>query len=277
MLRTSVILVASFGLLAGCATSSANSSNTNPPDGDAGKVSYDVGPSGGDGGTQAGAGDDGADKPAIQGRDSTTTRGAAVTPKVAKRVATSKPPKPEEPAEAKPPPKRKGRVDPNGLLGEVFVVPPTTDKLPDFAGLGAAKALFIAKNLDSNATTPLAGLPKGTAAPVALRFTGSLNVLNGAEYQLCVSSIDGSQLYVEDTLIVDNDGLKKDAAGDVCELVTLDPGEYKIEVRSFHVTGPVALRLAWAQGADGTPAAVSMRSLYKPEGADDRVKAGAAK
>lgn len=273
MLRTSVILVASFGLLAGCATSSANSSNTNPPDGDAGKVTYDVGPSSGGDGTQAGEGDD-PDKPAIKGRDSTTTRGAAVQPKVAKRIATTKPPKPEEPEGTKPPPKRKGRVDPNGLLAEAFVIPAETDKLPDLSGL-TPTALFIANNLDASATAPLAGLPKGVAAPVAFRFTGSLNVLNAAEYQLCVSSVDGSQLYIEDTLIVDNDGVKQDAGGDVCELVSLDPGEYSLEVRSFHVTGPLAIRLAWAEGKDGAPAAVSMRSLYKPEGADDRVKAAA--
>lgn len=271
MLRTSAILVASFGLLAGCATSSANSSNTNPPD--AGKVNYDVGqPSDGSDAGPADPGD--ADKPAIQGRDSTTTKGAGVTPKVAKRVATTKPPKPEEPAETKPAPKRKGRVDVNGLLGEVFVVPATVDKLPDFAGLGAPKALFIANTLDSSTTAPLAGLPKGTAAPVALRFTGSLNVLTAAEYQLCLNSVDGSQLIVEDTPIVDNDGLKKDGPAQVCELVSLEPGEYKIEVRSFHVTGPVVVQLLWAEGKDGTPAAVPMRSLYKPEGADARVKAG---
>lgn len=271
MLRTTVILVASFGLLAGCATSSANTSNSNPPD--AGKVDYDVGqPSGGSAGGAADPGDSGSE-PAVKGRDSTTTRGASVGPKVVKRIAAAKPPKTEEPEPAtKPKPGRVGRVDPNGLLGEVFVIPATTDKLPDFAGLTASK-LFIASNVDASATTPLAGLPKGTAAPVALRFTGSLNVLTSAEYKLCTAGVDGSQLYIEDTLIVDNDGVKKDAA-EACELVSLDPGEYKLELRTFHVSGPILARLSWAEGKDGTPATVPVKSLYKPEGADARVKAG---
>jgi uncharacterized lipoprotein YajG len=40
MIRNSLILVATFGLMAGCATSSATNTPQNP---DAGKVKYDVG------------------------------------------------------------------------------------------------------------------------------------------------------------------------------------------------------------------------------------------
>ncbi|PCC67533.1 PA14 domain-containing protein [Nannocystis exedens] len=274
MLRTSVILVASFGLLAGCASSSANAPQSNSPD--AGKVDYDVGtPSGGSGGssTPADGDGDGGSEPAIKGRDSTTTRGASVGPKVVKRIAASKPPKaeePETPAPAKPKPGRV--VSPNGLLGEAFSIPAATEKLPDFAGLTPTKA-FIASGLDASATAPVVGLPKGVAAPIALRFTGSVNVVNAGEYKLCATSDDGSQLYIEDTLIVDNDGVKTSAA-EVCELVSLDPGEYKLELRSFHTSAPIVVGLSWAEGKDGTPAAIPLKSLYKPEGADARAKAG---
>lgn len=272
MLRTSVFLVASFGLLAGCATSSANSSNSNPPD--AGKVDYDVGqPSGGGGSEAGGAQTDsggGGAQPAVKPRDSTSTRGTSIGPKVVKRIAATKPPKAEEPA-AKP--GRTGRVDPNGLLGEVFAIPSDTDRLPDFDSLGAPTSLFIAKGLDASASAPLTGLPKNTAAPVAIRFTGSLNVLSSAEYKLCTTSIDGSSLYLEETLIVDNDGVKQEET-EVCELVSLDPGEYMIEVRSFHVTGPVVVRLSWAEDKNAAPTTIPLRSLYKPDDADARVKAG---
>ncbi|MCY1053802.1 MULTISPECIES: hypothetical protein [Nannocystis] len=272
MLRTSVILVASFGLLAGCASSSANSPNTQSPD--AGKVDYDVGtPSGGSGaGTPTDSNSDSGAEPAVKPRDSTTTRGATVGPKVVKRIAATKPPKPEEP-ETPPATKPKpGRATtPNGLLAEVFTIPAATEKLPDFAGL-TAKSVFIAPNLDSSAAAPLAGLPKGTAAPIALRFTGSVNVLTAGEYKLCTATDDGSQLYIEDTLIVDADGVKTEAA-EVCETVSLDPGEYKLELRSFHTAAPIVVRLSWAEGKDGTPAAIPIKSLFKPEGADARIKA----
>lgn len=276
MLRTSVTLFAAFGLLAACASSSANQPNTNNPD--AGKVDYDVGQSngggaaGGDTSTNNGGGDTGS---TVKGRDSTTTRGSAVGPKVVKRIATTKPVKPEEPApEPGKKPSRKGRVDPNGLLGEAFTIPAATDKLPtDFAALGAAKP-FIAPQLASSDTAALAGLPSGVKAPLALRFTGSLNVTEAAEYKLCTSSVDGSQLLLEATVVVDNDGVKKDGAAEVCEVVALDPGEYSLEIRSFHVTGPVIVNLTWAKGKDGTPETIPTRNLYKPAGADDRVKAG---
>ena len=270
MLRTSVILFASFGMLAGCATSSANSPDATPPD--AGNVNYDVGQSAGGGSAPADS-DDGAAGPAVKGRDSTTTRGAKVGPKVVKRIPTSKPPKTDEPEPAPgAKPKRVGRVDPHGLLAEVFEISTATEQVPDFADL-SLQSLFIAKGVDSSASTPLAGLPNGTVAPVALRFTGSLNVLSAGEYLLCTTSMDGSQFYVEDTLVVDNDGLKTEAAQS-CELVSLDAGEYTVEVRSFHVTGPVVVQLAWAEGKEGTPTAIPLRSLYKPADADARVKAG---
>lgn len=278
MLRTSAILIASFGLLAACATSSANTSNSNPP-GDAGKVNYDVGAQpgaggSGDGGAAGGdsAGDAGGT--AVKGRDTTLTRGATTGPKVVKRVAAAKPPKPEEPAEPAPTkPGRKGRVVPNGLLAEVFAVPAATDKLPDFAGLTPSK-LFIANTIDSVAATGLAGLPAGVAAPAAIRFTGSLNVTEAAEYKLCTTSQDGSQLLLESTVIVDNDGVKTNGPAELCELVALDPGEYALEVRSFHVSGPLFVRLTWAKGKDGAAEVIPTRSLFKPAGADDRVKAG---
>lgn len=277
MLRTSVTLFAAFGLLAACASSSANQPNSNNPD--AGKVDYDVGqPSGGgDGGGDAPASDGGDAGPTVKGRDSTTTRGNTAGPKVVKRVATTKPPKPEEPAPTEPAkkPSRKGRVDPNGLLGEAFTIPATTDKVPeDFAALGAPRKLFIASTVASSESAPVPGLPAAVTAPLALRFTGSLNVTEAAEYKLCTSSVDGSQLLLESTVVVDNDGLKKDGAAEVCEIVALDPGEYGLEVRSFHVTGPVIVNLTWAKGKDGTPEAIPTKSLFKPTGADDRVKAG---
>lgn len=273
MFRTSVILFASFGLLAACATSSANTSNTNPP-GDAGKVDYDAGQPGGGGDQAAGGGGDKAGSD-VKGRDSTTTRGAAIKPKVVKKVPTTKPPKAEEPAPppGKKPP-RKGRVDPNGLLAESFAIPAATDKVPDFSTLSAPKSLFIAGALDSSATAAPTGFPTSVVAPVGLRFTGSLNVLEAAEYNFCVTSSDGSIVLLEDTPIVDNDGIKKDGPTELCELVSLDPGEYMIELRSFHVTGPVVLRFAWAKGKEATPEVVPLKSLFKPTGADDRVKAG---
>jgi hypothetical protein len=271
MIRNSLILVASFGLLAGCASSNANNSGAQNPD--AGKVSYDVGGqpnnSGGDA-TPDPADGGAADAP--KGRDSTSTKAVGFKPKAVKKIAAAKPPKPEEPATTTPKPPRKGRVDPNGLLAEAFTIDASITKLPDFAAIGALTSIFIAPTLDATAAAPLAGAPATLKSPVALRFTGSLNVVAANDYKLCTKSSDGSQLYIEDTLVVDNDGVHAEAA-EVCELVNLEPGEYKFEVRSFHVTGPILLTTTWAAGKDGTPEVIPTRNLFKPADADARVKA----
>lgn len=270
MIRTPLFLIASFGLLVGCATSSTNSQPQNP---DAGKVDYDVGKpnSGGSGASDGGSSDNGSGGSTSSGKaprgvDATSTStSTGARPKTIKKIASSKPPKAEEPAaDPKTPPKRKGRVDPNGLLGESFSITATTDKLPDFSG--APATLFIAPNLEAGR------LPTTLKSPVALRFTGTINITEAAEYKLCTKSSDGSQLLIEGTLVVANDGLHKEAA-EACEVVALDPGEYGIEVDSFHVSGAVDLTVSWAKGKDGSPTAIPKTAFYKPDGADDRVKA----
>jgi hypothetical protein len=148
----------------------------------------------------------------------------------------------------------------------------STTKLPDFAAIGALTSIFIAPNLDATAASPLTGAPATLKSPVALRFTGSLNVVTANDYKLCTKSSDGSQLYIEDTLVVDNDGVHAEAT-EVCELVNLEPGAYKFEVRSFHVTGPILIQTTWAAGKDAAAEAIPTRSLFKPTDADARVKA----
>ena len=268
MIRNSLLLVASFGLFAGCASSSANNPPAQNPDD--GNVKYDVGGQPATPGADSSdSSNDVADADAPKGRDSTSTRSGGFKPKAVKKIAAAKPPKPEPDPSAPPP--RKPRVDPNGLLVEMFAIPVASEKLPDFSGLSLA-GLFTTPIVDAVATAPLGGAPASLKAPVALRFTGTLNVTVANEYQLCTSSSDGSALFIEDTPVVDNDGVHA-VAEQKCELVALDPGEYKLELRSFHVTGPVVVQLAWAVGKDGTPAPIPKTSLFKPEGADARMKA----
>lgn len=268
MIRIPLILVASFGLLAGCATSSANSTPSNNPD--AGKVDYDAGsqPGSGSGGSTPGTNDGGTAPTKPKGVDATSTHSPGIGPKVVKKIAAAKPPKPPEaPADPKkPPPKRKGRVEINGLLGESFTIGGTEAKIPDLAA-ATPKTYFVVPNLDGTA-----GIPSTLKAPFALRFTGSLNVTEAATYKLCLNSSDGAKLLIEGTVAVDNDGVHNTAV-EKCDVFALDPGEYALEVHSFHVSASPSLGVLWGVGKDSTPAAIPKANLFKPEGADDRVKA----
>ena len=78
-----------------------------------------------------------------------STKSVGLKPKVVKKIASAKPPKPEEPpADPKAKPSRKGRVDVNGLLAEAFdrafnplltiagavaPTPPTPERSPEHA------------------------------------------------------------------------------------------------------------------------------------------------
>jgi hypothetical protein len=157
----------------------------------------------------------------------------------------------------------------NGLIGEVFDLGGQVSGLPDFSTLGAPAATIVVANLDVPVRNFEQGFPavgKNLLEWFAIRFTGSLNVTEGGEYELCLNSDDGSKLFLEDTLVVDNDGLH--SATQKCEIVYLEAGEYGIRVEYFQ--GPateIALQLLWAKDG-GALAPVPSDVLFRPDAMD---------
>lgn len=150
----------------------------------------------------------------------------------------------------------------NGLIGEVFVAGTDLDAMPDFSSLGDPVGLVSAGPLDVPAGRFEQGFG-GSSTNFAIRYTGSLNVVEEAEYELCVNSDDGSRVYLEDTLVVDND--HADEAREGCELVYLESGEYMLRVEYFQGTSPeVALTLSWSKDG-GEKAVVPAEVLFRPE------------
>src|SRR5690606_39671505 len=83
------------------------------------------------------------------------------------------------------------------------------DGIRDFHVTGVQTcALPIFPNLDYDEVDAAEGFPglKNLAQNYALKFSGSINIVEEAEYELCLHSDDGSQLLLEDTVVVDNDG-----------------------------------------------------------------------
>ena len=98
----------------------------------------------------------------------------------------------------------------------------------------------------------------------AIHFRGSLNIVDGAggEYELCLNSDDGSQLYLDQVVIVDNDGVHPPR--ERCELVYMEPGEYQVDILYFQ--GPryeIALQWSWAKDG-GTKQIVPAEVLFRP-------------
>ena len=191
-------------------------------------------------------------------RGSTATRGAERRTKARKMTAKRPPRGDVEPAETE------EDEGPNGLLAQGFVLD-GVDALPkDFSELGDPSESFNVPNLDFDEDDAANNFPgSGLAGNYAIRFLGSINIVEEAEYELCLHSDDGSRLLLEDTLLVDNDGIH-DEAVETCELVYLAPGEYMLEVDYLQYKGPLmTMHFAWAING-GDKEIVPTDVLFKP-------------
>ena len=98
----------------------------------------------------------------------------------------------------------------HGLIGQVYVPGIRIERMPDFGDLTPIYT-FIAANLD----VPIREYTKGFPTPerqtvvenFAVRFRGVLAVDTPGRYRFWLLSDDGSKLYIDDTLVIDNDGI----------------------------------------------------------------------
>ncbi len=122
-------------------------------------------------------------------------------------------------------------IDPekNGVIWKLFRGAFT--RLPDFDQLEAEKS-------DRTFQISLAGLdiPQEN---FALAFTGKIEIKQAGIYTFFINSNDGSQLFINDELVVDNDGEHgaKEKSGEV----RLEPGNHKISVTYFQSGGSKVL------------------------------------
>ncbi len=77
----------------------------------------------------------------------------------------------------------------------------------------------------------------------ALLLIGSVNIKKAGEYILYCGSNDGSKLYVDNTLLIDNDG--GHGYQEKYGKINLDEGVHKIEVRYFQQGGGQELKVSW--------------------------------
>ncbi len=91
-------------------------------------------------------------------------------------------------------------------------------------------------------------------------FTGYINVNENANFEFSISSDDGSRLYIDDELIIDNDG--NHARWEKSAGVELQAGLHKIKVSYFDV-GPGSLLKVFVKGTDGKKIEIPAVMLYQ--------------
>ena len=98
----------------------------------------------------------------------------------------------------------------HGLIGQVYVPGIVIERMPDFGALMPIYT-FIAANLDVSIREYTKGFPTPEMQAVvenfAVRFRGVLAVDTPGKYTFWLLSDDGSKLYIDDTLVIDNDGI----------------------------------------------------------------------
>jgi alpha-L-rhamnosidase len=109
----------------------------------------------------------------------------------------------------------------------------TFEKLPDFSML---KPLKSGRSIQID----LAGLDL-PFENFAMVFSATLVIRDADEYTLSITSNDGSQLFIDDQLVIDNDGLH--GAMDKSAKVKLAPGKHSIKATYFQAGGSKVLKV----------------------------------
>src|ERR1035437_4567432 len=112
------------------------------------------------------------------------------------------------------------------------------DSVPDFSKL-------IPKKIGTTEKLDLTFALKSDSFGV--RFEGYLHILKKDLYDLWIVSDDGSKVYLNNTLLFDNDGLHS-ADNPVVKLVPLNPGYYPIRIDYFQKTGDKSVTLGSVTG-----------------------------
>lgn len=97
----------------------------------------------------------------------------------------------------------------NGLRGKVFLLPTTTTKLPDFDTMQAEANPIYLKQVDIPIQNWSAGFPglRDRFEWFGIEYTGFFRPIKSGNYLFKLVSDDGSQLFIDDSLFINNDGL----------------------------------------------------------------------
>lgn len=160
-------------------------------------------------------------------------------------------------------------VDPFGLRGRIYALPENTTALPRFENLQSIGSIYT-DSLNITARSFTEGFPGVTDRFewFAIDYTGRFWIDRPGQYRFGLLSDDGSRLYIDDRLIIDNDGIHAPRGAE--GKVTLGGGFHWIRVSYFQ--GPrehVALVLVVAGPKQLSWHIFSTREYKPPVNPDD--------
>jgi PA14 domain len=121
---------------------------------------------------------------------------------------------------------------PSGLRGAVYAIPENTTFLPDFDKLKPLGYLYT-NRLNIPTRQFSAGFPgiSGQAEWFAIDYRGRFWIRNPGKYTFALTSDDGARLYIDNKLLIDNDG--QHPTKTVTSAINLTPRLHSIRVTYF--------------------------------------------
>lgn len=153
----------------------------------------------------------------------------------------------------------------HGLVGQVYVPGETILQMPDFDSLVPVYT-FVTANLDVPTRSYTRGFPTPEMQSVvenfAIRFRAELEINIPGVYVFELYSDDGSELYIDGALVVDNDGIHPSISRQ--GRIKLGTGIHAVEIHYFQ--GPRhAIALQWFyQPPNGSRQIVPPDVIYHP-------------
>ncbi len=141
----------------------------------------------------------------------------------------------------------------NGLQGRVFLLPDTTTKLPDFDTMQSQANRIYIKQINIPSQSWSLGFPgmHNRFEWFGIEYTGNFKPNKSGNYLFKLVSDDGSLLFIDDSLFLNDDGLH--SAQEVKGTIYLPAALHSIKLRYFQ--GPryqLGLQLFWSNDAGKT-------------------------
>ena len=136
-----------------------------------------------------------------------------------------------------------GSTDPSrgGFRGDVYVVPESIERIPNFTHMKPVGTLY-ARTINVRTQRFDGRLPNATRSEwFAIRYTGTFYAPRDGKYRFRLKSDDGSKLFIDNQLVIDNDGIH--SSKDEDETVRLKQGNHFLEVQYFQGKADVNLAL----------------------------------
>ena len=120
----------------------------------------------------------------------------------------------------------------NGLEGNIFALPTDTRKLPDFDTMSSLGKIYT-KELNIPGRSWTNGFPGVTDRVewFGIEYKATFTVKKEGRYTFTLLSDDGSKLFIDDSLVIDNDGLHGQVAKS--KIFELDKSTHEIRIQYF--------------------------------------------